>query len=103
MSGGHTPGPWRTCNYVDVFPDDGDMRGRRHIAHCDMDNAPLASAEPSETTDLTYEECWANARLIAAAPELLSAVKLLREVCGEIPEPYAVRIDAAIAKAEGGS
>ena len=47
------------------------------------------------------EEMWANARLIAAAPELLSALRVIHANAGESPEWIRTRIDAVIAKAEG--
>lgn len=53
----------------------------------------------------TRDNREANARLIAAAPELLEALELAREIMadqldGEFPEPMR-QIDAAIAKARG--
>lgn len=61
----HTPGPWRTFNGTDVFPDDGDREGERQIADCAMSHA------------MPIDEEQANARLIAAAPELLEALQRL--------------------------
>jgi|GEM_PF-5935887 len=50
------------------------------------------------------EEDEANAHLIAAAPDLLAALRLARGyvleyACGKLDDPRIVRIDAAIAKA----
>jgi murein L,D-transpeptidase YcbB/YkuD len=33
---GVTPGPWRTFNGTDIFPDDGDIGATKHIADCSM-------------------------------------------------------------------
>ena len=93
-----TPGPWiavanRGNNAVsDVVDRDGYT-----IAHCR--NVSVG--------------CWeANARLIAAAPDLLAALKHLlafveaHTEAGEVIPPYTVehvRARAAIAKAEGGA
>lgn len=91
-----TPGPW---TYGDdengdcfVFIPDG-----HNLCFGDM-----------ETTDGC---CWANARLIAAAPDLLEALKNLSEACwaadieGDLSSLVSGSLlnaaDAAIAKAEG--
>jgi hypothetical protein len=65
----HTPGPWMVTNGIDIWPDDGDMRGLRHIAMCH----PL-HGYPELEDHLEWDERIANARLIAAAPELLEAL-----------------------------
>lgn len=85
----HTPGPWtpitagtRTLTGVDT--------GGLYRYHAYWDGI----AENAEME--------ANARLIAAAPDLLEALKDTRTNCGDLlPDYYAVLIDAAIAKAEG--
>ena len=50
---------------------------------------------------LTRSECQANARLIAAAPELLEALKLARSIIGHPEDAHSKLISAAISKAEG--
>jgi hypothetical protein len=52
------------------------------------------------------EQCWANARLIAAAPDLLSVLQELEESADywseyDVPFGIANRIRAAISKATG--
>jgi len=47
------------------------------------------------------EESDANARLIAAAPELLAALQLVYANAGESPEWIRARIGSVISKAEG--
>jgi hypothetical protein len=90
----HTPGPWRaTGRRVVKWSDGGVGIG---IADCSF-------AIP-EVTD----ECLANARLIAAAPDLLDALRTLLPQISDRPEAASAFPDedlapglAAIAKAEG--
>jgi len=57
----HTSGPWRiTTDFIGVY----DSEARR-IANMDSDGAP----------DFDEDETIANARLIAAAPDLLAALE----------------------------
>ena len=92
----YTPGPWIHSACEDtrngkmvmipiIDPDTMDESvDRRAIAECN---------------DLR-KDCWANARLIAAAPDLLEACKIALYGGGTIAEATA-KIRAAIAKAEG--
>lgn len=84
----HTPGPWQV-NHSDptqVCDTDGEQRG------C----APLALAVGE-----TIKERTANARLIAAAPDLLEALQELleAEVLGFDLVPPQIKARDAIAKA----
>lgn len=112
----HTPGPWRvedgtTLIWGKCNPDD--------ISSCGM-GYPVAEARTRPVRFWAkrpdYDEGEANARLIAAAPELLEVAKACREVClfGDddgigvsedvvIPSALFDRICAAINKAEGRS
>ena len=79
----HTPGPWKTtgANITDA--------NRNHVA---------------TVTDGGTTDGEANARLIAAAPELLAALKDIAETqwANGVPSSGALReARAAIAKAEG--
>ena len=70
----HTPGPWHKEAYdgddcVDVF----DARGYR-VAECSF--AASHEGNPRKDHERSGEEIQANARLIAAAPELLEALTL---------------------------
>ena len=99
MKARHTPGPWshhRTFN-GDHFISAEGRRGRIELA--------TVYAEAEYQPKLPLE---ANARLIAAAPELLAALKELVERCdgpeGVRPDGsniQTIRAHAAIAKAEG--
>jgi hypothetical protein len=91
----HTPGPWRHEQgafglYISALWQD-DVRKRIRVA--DM---------PAEEMD---PETEANARLIAAAPELLEALRRFANAMEQrsYPELQGVASDAfaAIAKAEG--
>lgn len=88
----HTPGPWiefRDAESHDIIAPDGV-----HIARME----PRNGREPQKEQD-------ADARLIAAAPELLAALagmlEWARRVKGRNPGPEIAEAQAAIAKAEG--
>ena len=95
MSGKHTPGPWMP--FVDgdgcfaIFPD-----ADPHISLCSRAPWPQRAKESA-----------ANARLIAAAPDLLAALNRLVHLTAILPpdmdEPGSAMADAraAIAKATG--
>ena len=104
---GHTPGPWSFCN--PTIPPEGDW----YIE--DGQGRPFASVFRDEDKHQTLypdeiKAAAANARLMAAAPELLDALRGLLDVydsdpCNPEPEPgteiHTAR--AAIAKATGGN
>jgi len=89
----HTPGPWtvmlrKSCHAIERESVAGQAGTRRLIARTNW-WTPV-------------EEQYANALLIAAAPDLLEAAKAMTEPAGEIA--YRERwmaLKAAIAKAEG--
>jgi len=92
----HTPGPWHT--HGTAIHAQYRYAGRKHHHHV-AEVSPLVSAEAHG--DIGTPE--ANARLIAAAPELLRALKRIAEVRAGSPwaEGMAGIARAAIAKAEG--
>ena len=84
----HTPGPWHKRNVTEIWggPD-------KHIA---------STKNRSMDNGLISHEIDANARLIAAAPEMLEALKAARVVVeADGARATLSIIDAAIAKAEG--
>lgn len=89
MSAGHTPGPWETSHDGHGGIYVGDKNGRQ------VGFVSLRSEQE------------ANARLIAAAPELLEALRdLLADYDGSIEPGESALIDkarAAIAKVKGGA
>ncbi len=87
----HTPGPWAAGRAI---PEDNVVSrivraGDDHIAVVmDLEDAAQEAAD--------------NARLIAAAPDLLAALQLVYANAGESPEWIRSRIAPAIARATGG-
>ena len=75
----HTPAPWSTVTYAsaDYVPF---HEGQIKAVMADTDIAYLANA------NLAYEEINANATLIAAAPDLLEACRLLYELVAKSNE-----------------
>lgn len=110
----HTPGPWFTVNRYSGGLSVIDQRGFEHIDAKFF--APVFEVCPeklsfphwSDRSDSAYleisdEEQAANARLIAAAPELLEALREIEAFMGADFDdlPSASKARAAIAKAEG--
>lgn len=64
MESNFTPGPWRTApvaiNSIDIFNEEEEF---------------IAAIPANNEEDLLTELEWANARLIAAAPDLLEALE----------------------------
>lgn len=106
----HTPGPWVAVNVGEK--ENVIMVGRL----LDGEDKPISQADAQYRFDTDYDaqlvcelvceveyapeegDAWANARLIAAAPELLAACKLL---VGAMTVPNKA-VEAIIAKAEAG-
>jgi hypothetical protein len=92
MSGAHTPGPWDFGPGYEPGKSTFDLYGpggRQVIACASYENMWLAAYDPVTDT--------ANARLIAAAPELLEALISTRDA---MTSPAALAVmDAAISKA----
>lgn len=89
----HTPGPWATIDGAEVYPESGPA------AHVEL---ARVVGPWSGSSWYGPAEAAANGRLIAAAPELLAALRQCADRLGEMdcgPELEAAR--AAIAKAEG--
>lgn len=99
MSTQHTPGPWVTGNTDPLLFGRKQGHGTEPIGFIYGPACP----ELSEVG----QQALANARLIAAAPDLL---ELLREAADctrhpdyDWPVEFSHRVDAAIAKATGGA
>ncbi|CAB4122389.1 hypothetical protein UFOVP37_8 [uncultured Caudovirales phage] len=93
----HTPGPW-------AMPDSGQGRISKVGANGGWDGL-IATADCGDYAR-SRSEGLANARLIAAAPELLEALKDMldghEDACTGYGEGAADKARAAIARATGG-
>jgi hypothetical protein len=112
----HSPGPWRVTDEISRFSGGEVIRPNRS----DGVDSPVAYVADFNRYDRD-EERQANARLIAAAPDLLDALIALKEVVDVIASEEceegtrvewwnrrigvgwqaAVQADTAIARAEG--
>ena len=74
----HTPGPWTVSPVIRKDLDDDPM-GEYVIREAQDRLTPLYwKAEPeSYEIESVHDENYANARLVAAAPELLAQLKML--------------------------
>ena len=110
----HTPGPWEVINSTGVFSalgaDSGDgtpadINDGWNICDCSVG----ATAVDGEYVELGFDVQKANARLVAAAPDLLDTLVMLRDTLPHVGLQLATRvemlrrIDAAIARAKGES
>ena len=93
----YTPGPWT----ITVYPPD-DYGAEDLCAYIDGNRKHVAHCMPPDGTSTELRD--ANARLIAAAPELLEALKLIANAENSALDlAYCKGIArAAIAKATGG-
>jgi len=108
MESKHTPGPWKVHPYV---ANSGKYNKCRDVGPSGIAVAQVIGAFEQPTPG---EECEANARLIAAAPDMLEALILARDMlitaleaddpaaCTQMewPESELNQINAAIAKAQ---
>jgi hypothetical protein len=67
MSDKHTPGPWNTFEY--------QCRSVIGVARQGDDSFTICEVNPDLESEQGYQIAEANARLIAAAPDLLEALK----------------------------
>lgn len=107
----HTPGPWSASapdgEYHDVIRIYAATVDSKPVAVCPQMDSPIMAILKGQTNETT--EAAANARLIAAAPDLLEALEMVRDADEDakrdglptIPATARARIDAAIAKATG--
>lgn len=113
----HTPGPWKRgdCDGWIIW-----AKGFREVSWKDCpddvekgEGVVIATAEhptwgkedrfePGEWHNDVDGEITANARLIAAAPDMLEALKNVSVWGVEMPSAVRSQVQAAIAKAQGG-
>jgi len=110
--GTHTPGPWEYDTYNTILAKlegPGVEDGRAVI--CSIPDHPsdgTYTPEESKERGWWYSQSEQNAYLIAAAPDMLEALKAVRAFWPEPVEKYVYsvrqllpKLDAAIRKAEG--
>jgi hypothetical protein len=94
----YTPGPWNRGIGQNIYQGERwDPHGNQRL---------IASCHPSTRTQEDWEQTWANAKFIAAAPDLLAALiecaDYLAEFFEEGREHRVIKLaDQAIAKATG--
>ncbi len=103
MNKQHTPGPWmiydNRVGYPVVGPDDGDGGPDEREAV-----AMVFGRSHGASYDDAREQEAANARLIAAAPDLLAALEMVADLPGfAARDYYGVKVLEAIARARGES
>lgn len=92
----HTPGPWTATGPKD-FSTSGMI-----ILILSIDNYPAAFVPGWTDAEDTAKEAAANARLIAAAPDMLAALRDAVGILDSLGGGETCRaVRAAIAKAEG--
>jgi len=99
----HTPGPWRINHHSHIYGELwlSVLDGAFDITHNGAAKPCVVAC--SRYSAMSDEENLANARLIAAAPELLEALKEAVQVCksaGSLPIVWE-KWKQIIAKAEG--
>lgn len=75
----HTPGPWTACNGQSLTINDDEVVVPNHVKRVFVAPDGRRCSQFICACNLQLDESTANARLIAAAPELLSALKELFE------------------------
>jgi hypothetical protein len=101
---GHTPGPWVVESVCSPALHDICLGYRVPGAGHPVLLASAYCDEPGRERpgDIAPRQADANARLMAAAPDLLAALKKMRATMYSNKSEESILADAAIAKAEGG-
>lgn len=107
MAAKHTPGPWVTNTAGSAKRGEPFKVTEIYVYAPDTQDDTAICADVIDP--VTQEPSEANAHLIAAAPELLSALEMVRDADNDckrdglptIPASARAKIDAAIAKATG--
>ena len=109
MDAQHTPGPWKVGRDNYGHPIVGTSGASADVLGY-LIAGDIYAGQDNPHTPKAKAEAHANARLIAAVPDLLTALRDLYAVCRELPVPrlgspmHAAMLsaDAAIRKAEQG-
>lgn len=117
----HTPGPWTLCHHLQSMERDGSCScGYRGVIYGSETDVPMAVCQPGHDAEPAGEEFTgpqrysrdvelANARLIAAAPDLLVALQRCLNFIEGTEAEFGEEFEcgnlarAALAKAEGRS
>lgn len=94
----HTPGPW-----IPNLHHTKDYAGRTHAFIMAVGAIVPVAAVVLGVEGCSQDEGRANARLIAAAPELLAFAQYVADMDDGNPAPLFEKARAAIAKATGGA
>lgn len=105
MSAAHTPGPWAIREGYGLLKAEVGPHGR---AVATVWTKQMPGGKDDQKEPVVWPEGEANARLISAAPELLEALRQIRELAysGRHEEDFNAiqdRAEAALAKAGGAS
>lgn len=93
MKAQHTPGPWHIGRTITGSEEDIQLSGLTGDGAKKYDCFVVAPAYTvAGVGGIGKEECRANARLIAAAPELLEACKQVRTMLDSMQKSQGVRI-----------
>lgn len=105
MAARHTPGPWGFYGKIQSVGEEGD---KADLYWGNVTPVPwrgyVCSILSADRIDgISREEAEANARLIAAAPELLEVVQgiLAEDMLQYLPAEYIAKVRAVISKATG--
>jgi hypothetical protein len=99
MDAKYTPGPWNIGS--------SDLPVSRMSIHCkghkDSCHSTVALMVSRGVIGISHDEEFANARLIAAAPDLLDVAQaiLAEDMLQYLPAEFVAKVRAAIAKATG--
>lgn len=90
----HSPGPWNRGVAQNIYQGERwDPSNQQRM---------IASCEPTTRTQEDWDETWANATLIAAAPDLLATLEgILLWDDGNLPGDMMDAARATVAKAKG--
>lgn len=96
----HTPGPWKLENQINADPSASTVQvfdGEYNFI------AEAKYASPNNCAAPKWEQANANARLIAASPDLLEALQdsMRLTTASMAPDWWQAKARAAIAKAQG--
>ena len=102
----HTPGPWKVVEFTDFSTDEKAFGITTEKIDIPWGYCPHIVTEPGKEPDCSWgtvsaDEYEANAKLIAAAPEMLSALQEAQEIIQRATGAVSWAVEQAIKKAKG--